>query len=109
MSRTIEEFFAHILPEKLVAKPPNAAQRSAIIKITLAGDDGGTWTIDLTKSPGAVVLGDVSEPTCTINVDAADFEAMLAGRATTMRLFMQRRIRVTGSISHATYLQSVVD
>ena len=63
------------IPTLLKSKPELAKEINAIIHFNITGDQGGTWTMDLTKDSDWVKTGIQGESKMTITVPMTDQQA----------------------------------
>ena len=63
-----QELFNVQVPEALSKFPDKARKIGAGYLFKIAGDGGGTWTVDLTANPPAVTQGDKGNAQCTFEV-----------------------------------------
>ena len=61
------------IPNVLKQKPELGKDINAVIHFNVTGDNGGTWTLDLTKAEDWVSTGANGEPKMTITVSNDDF------------------------------------
>lgn len=61
------------IPNVLKEKPELGKDINAVIHFNVTGDNGGTWTLDLTKSEDWVSTGANGEAKMTITVSNDDF------------------------------------
>lgn len=61
------------IPNVLKQKPELAKDINAIVHFNITGDNGGTWTVDLTKSEDWVSEGANGSPKMTISCSNDDF------------------------------------
>jgi putative sterol carrier protein len=61
------------IPNLLKSKPELAKEINAILHFIITGDQGGTWTLDLTKGADWVQSGAQGTPKMTITVSGEDF------------------------------------
>ena len=54
---TPKSYFEEKIAQKLVAKPDISQAVNSIYEFNITGDNGGVWTVDLTKNPGTVQAG----------------------------------------------------
>lgn len=101
----VKEFFANTLPEKLQAHPELSAEINNTYQFDIA--DAGTWTVDLTKTPGEVSEGGQDEPGCVVTANADDFAGLLDNPASGMMLFTMGRLKVT-NVGLALSLQKLL-
>jgi SCP-2 sterol transfer family len=102
-----QELFNTQVPEAIAKNPDKAKEIGAVYLFKITGDDGGTWTVDLTAATPECVVGDKGNAQCTIEVAHADFKQMLANPALGMQLYFQGKLRVTGDPMLATKLQKL--
>jgi putative sterol carrier protein len=70
---TAKDILETEIPNALKAKPEMAKEINAVIHFTITGDNGGTWTLDLTKASDWVSAGANGTPKMTISVSNDDF------------------------------------
>ncbi len=61
------------IPALLAQKPELAKDINAVIHFNITGDQGGTWTLDLTKPSDWVSSGATGTPKMTVVVSDQDF------------------------------------
>lgn len=61
------------IPQSLQSKPELAKDINAVVHFNVTGDQGGTWTVDLTKADNWVSQGAEGTPKMTITVSDQDF------------------------------------
>lgn len=61
------------IPELLKQKPELAKDINAVVHFNVTGDQGGTWTMDLTRDSDWVKQGAEGDPKMTITVSDQDF------------------------------------
>ncbi|MDQ3263638.1 MAG: SCP2 sterol-binding domain-containing protein [Myxococcota bacterium] len=61
------------IPQALTQKPELAQDINAVIHFVVTGDNGGNWTLDLTKPNDWVKSGHEGTPKMTISVSNDDF------------------------------------
>ena len=61
------------IPNLLKAKPELAKEINAILHFDVSGEQGGKWTLDLTKDSDWVSQGLNGTPKMTVTVSDADF------------------------------------
>jgi len=93
---------------KLKANPNLSSSVNAIFQFDIQGEGGGTWTLDLTSSPGSVKDGASPNPGCIIIMNTADFEAMMLKTANPMQLFMAKKLQVKGNLPLSLKLQEIL-
>ncbi len=104
---SVKDGFESLIPGRLERKPELAGQINAKYKFDVAGDDGGTWVVDLTTEGGSVVAGD-GEADCNINIEAEDLMAIISGELNGQMAFMTGKLKVTGDMMLAMKLGSIL-
>jgi putative sterol carrier protein len=80
----------------------------AVILFNLSGEGGGTWTATIADGTIKVEEGETATPGMTLSMDAKDLVALSKGELNAVAAFMQGRIKVTGDMSLAMRLQSIL-
>jgi len=70
---TAKDILETEIPNLLKSKPDLAKEINAVLHFVVTGDNGGTWTVDLTKADGWVQAGAQGTPKMTITVSNDDF------------------------------------
>jgi putative sterol carrier protein len=110
MTTSVKDFFDTKIPAVLSQNPPEAKEVAAIYLFKVSGDDGGTWTVDLTASPPTCVAGEVGTPQCTVSCTDADFRSMIdGGMGAAMQLFFSGKLKVEGDPTLATKLNKLLE
>ena len=97
------ELFEQTLPRILQDSPRRAQEVGGSFLFILSGEGGGTWHVDLERTPPQVGRED-GAARCTIEAEARDFEEMLEQPAQVLRLYKEGRLRVTGDLELASRL-----
>ena len=103
---TPKQIFEEKLGPRITSDPAKAKALNAIYQFDLTGDNGGTWTVDLTQP--AVVAGSQGKAQCTITMSAKDFVDMIAEKLNPQMAFLQGRLKVAGDMSLALKLSSIL-
>ncbi|MFO7172212.1 MAG: SCP2 sterol-binding domain-containing protein [Bacillota bacterium] len=101
------EIFAE-LQRRANANPERLQGLSAVYQFELTGEGGGTYHVRIADGQAAVVEGPAQDAGCTIQMEAADFQALVAGRLNPMTAFMTGKLKVRGDLSLAMKLQSLL-
>ena len=102
--------FEEMVPARLAAHPELADQLDAVLQVDIAGPEGGSWSIDLRRdhAPARVDPGPHSEARVRIEITAADFRNLLAGRRRWTDAFVQGGIRFDGDLVTALKLRKLL-
>ncbi len=100
-----KQLFDDLIPKGLAANPEKAREVGAIYGFRIRGEGGGDWVVDLTANPPTCSAGVSDRAQCTIDVDHADFQRMLAEPSAGMQLYFEGKLRVSGDPMLATRLQ----
>lgn len=73
----------------------------------ITGDGGGRWTVDMVSKPPTCTAGDTGKAQCAVELDVADFQAMVANPMLGVELYSQGKLRVTGNAVLLTKLQTL--
>ena len=88
--------------------PAKIQEISGVILFDLSGEGGNKWTLTLADGEAKLEEGETTSPDMTLAMDAQDFVAMSNGELNAMAAFVQGRIRVSGDMSLAMRLQSIL-
>ncbi len=97
------DLFEQTLPRILRDSPHRAQAVGGSFLFILTGEGGGTWRVDLERTPPEVSSGR-GAARCTIEAEARDFEQMLAQPTEVLRLYREGRLRVSGELELASRL-----
>jgi len=81
------------IPALLTSKPELAKDINAVIHFNITGDQGGTWTVDLTKASGWVTTGATGTPKMTITVSDQDFVKIRQKQLNAQMAAMQGKLK----------------
>lgn len=101
----VNEFFNAVLPAKL-AEHTDLSDINAVYQFDIEG--AGTWTVDLTQTPGVVSEGEHDDPGCVVTCEAEDFASFLDNPASGMMLFTMGKLKVS-DVGLALSLQKIID
>jgi uncharacterized protein YozE (UPF0346 family) len=105
----LSDLFEHLLPEALVRSPERAQAINTILCFQIEGY--GDWTIDCsrTSSPPTCIRGRSKSACCTVEISGSGFVAMLSDPNVGMQLYFQKKLRISGDLSHAIKIASVFE
>ena len=92
----------------LLAESPESLNLGAVYVITITGDGGGVWTLDLKSNPPSCRVGDSGEGECGIQMSHGDFQAILAEPSHSRQLFYENKIAVKGSMMLAGQIPNLL-
>ena len=81
---------------------------SGVVLFDLSGESGGKWTVTFSTEGVKVEEGETATPDLTLSMDAQDFLALSKGELSPMNAFMQGKLKVSGDMSMAMRLQSIL-
>jgi len=109
MASSVKAFFDQKVPAVLATNPEKAKDVAAIYLFKIAGDDGGTWTVDLLAEPPTCKPGEHGAAQCTVECTAADLASMIdGGMQAAMNLFFSGKLKVSGDPTLATRLSKLL-
>ncbi|HEY72183.1 MAG: sterol carrier protein [Chloroflexi bacterium] len=101
---TVQEVFAR-MPD---LDPSKVQGLDAVIVFELSGEGGGEWTLTVEDGKIKVEEGTADSPSMTLSMDGQDFVAMSNGELNATSAFMQGKIKISGDMSLAMRLQSIL-
>lgn len=104
---TANAIFNDVLPAKL-ASNDDARDINAVYVFDISGDDGGTWTVDLTQDADFVTEGAAEESDCTIAMKDSDFVDLWNGKLKGPQAVMFGKLKIKGNMGLALKLQSFI-
>ena len=103
---TPKEIFEQRIATRLSADPAKAKAVNAIYQFDITGDNGGTWTVDLTQP--AVTSGSSGKAQCTITMSSKDFVDIISEKLNAQMAFLQGRLKGAGDMSLALKLGTIL-
>ncbi len=82
--------------EDYIEKNRAEATKIGVVYLFKLTAPDSSWTVDL--KDGKVSAGETAKPGCTLELSDDDFIAMTSGKADPMKLFMDKRLRISGDI-----------
>src|SRR5207237_9340210 len=90
---TPKSYFEEKIAQKLKDKPETSKAVNAVYEFNITGDNGGVWTVDLTKEPGTVTPGPTGVAKCTVTGTANDFLNIGSGKMNPQMAFMSGQLK----------------
>jgi len=90
---TVKTILESEIPNLLKSRPELAKDINAIIHFNITGEQGGTWTMDLTKSADWVRSGAEGTPKMTITVSDQDFVKIRQKQLNAQMAAMQGKLK----------------
>ena len=88
-----QEILEKDIPATLRQKPELAKDINSVIHFIVTGDNGGTWTLDCTKTENWVTKGAEGTPKMTITVSNDDFVKIRAKQLNAQMAAMQGKLK----------------
>ncbi|MCY1076945.1 SCP2 sterol-binding domain-containing protein [Archangium lansingense] len=88
-----QEIIEKDIPAALQQKPELAKDINSVIHFNITGDNGGTWTLDCTKSDNWVTKGAEGSPKMTVTVSNDDFVKIRAKQLNAQMAAMQGKLK----------------
>jgi putative sterol carrier protein len=88
-----QEILEKDIPATLQQKPELAKDINSVIHFIVTGDNGGTWTLDCTKTENWVTKGAEGTPKMTITVSNEDFVKIRAKQLNAQMAAMQGKLK----------------
>ncbi len=89
--------------EDYIEKNRADATKIGVVYLFKLANPDSVFTVDLKE--GKVTAGVVGTPQCTLELSDADFIAMTSGKADAMKLFMDKKLRISGDIMASQKLE----
>jgi 3-hydroxyacyl-CoA dehydrogenase/3a,7a,12a-trihydroxy-5b-cholest-24-enoyl-CoA hydratase len=89
--------------EDYIEKNRADATKIGVVYLFKLTSPDSSWTVDL--KAGKVTAGEVGKAQCTLELSDADFIAMTSGKADSMKLFMDKKLRISGDIMASQKLE----
>ncbi|MCA1827080.1 MAG: SCP2 sterol-binding domain-containing protein [Myxococcales bacterium] len=105
---TPKSYFEEKIAQKLKDKPETSKAVNAVYEFNITGDNGGVWTVDLTREPGTVTAGSTGTAKCTVTASSADFMNIVSGKMNPQMAFMSGKLKIKGDMGLAMKLQKVI-
>jgi putative sterol carrier protein len=105
---TPKQYFEEKIARKLQDRPDISKAVNSVYEFNITGDNGGVWTVDLTKEPGAVTAGSTGGAKCTVTAATGDFMNIVSGKMNPQMAFMSGKLKIKGDMGLAMKLQKVI-
>jgi len=79
-----------------------------VMLFDLSGEGGGRWTLTLADEGVRLEEGETGSPDVTFSMKAQDFVAIANGELNPVGAFMQGKVKVSGDMTLAMRLQSIL-
>ncbi len=90
---TAQEIIEKDIPAALQQKPELAKDINSVIHFNITGDNGGTWTLDCTRSDNWVTKGAEGTPKMTVTVSNDDFVKIREKKLNPQMAAMQGKLK----------------
>src|SRR2546423_935028 len=105
---TPKQYFEEKIAKKLQDRPDISKAVNSVYEFNITGDNGGVWTVDLTKEPGGVAGGSPGAAKCTVTAPAGYFMNIVSGKKNPQRAFRSGKRKIRGDMGLAMKLQKVM-
>jgi putative sterol carrier protein len=109
---TPDDYYLKWLPEQNAAADPAQKAKikdmNAVIQVLLTGDGGGEYYMTLAGGEFNTAKGKADSPNMTITQAVADWREINAGRLNPQMAFMSGKIKVSGDMSLAMKLGTLM-
>lgn len=102
-----KEIFEAKIPAKLESNT-GIDGINAIYEFNVTGDNGGTWSIDLSDGKKEVKEGSTGNANCTITIADSDFSDLIDGSLNPQMAFMGGKLKVAGDMGLALKLGNIL-
>lgn len=97
------------LKSRLAAKgAQQLANSKGVYQFILTGDDAANYSVSVTDQGAEVTEGQADNAGVTITMTADDFKSLAQGSLNPMSAFMSGKLSVTGDMSMALKLQTLI-
>ena len=101
-----QEIFNDTLPKRLNENAEKVKKINAVYQFNIDGDNGGTWTVDLTQDQDFVSEGPADSANCTVSMKESDFVDLWNGKLPGPQAFMMGKLKIQGDMGLAMKLQN---
>ncbi len=106
-----DDYYLKWIPEQAAANPDEAkktADIEAVIQFVLTGDDGGDYYIEFSGGTMTTGKGKHDSPRLTITQSVADWREINSGKLNPQMAFMSGKLKVSGDMSLAMKLGTIL-
>ena len=109
MADTPKQYFEEKIAQKLAISTQEEREKvNAIYEFNITGDNGGVWTVELTKEKGGVQAGSTGNAKCIVTAASPDFMNIVSGKMNPQMAFMSGKLKIKGDMGLAMKLQKVL-
>src|SRR5437899_12837099 len=105
--QTLKSYFEEKIARKLVEKPETSKAVNSIYEFNITGENGGVWTVDLTKQPGTVQAGATGNAKCTVTCAGGGLMNSVSGKVNRQMAFKSGKLKIKGDMGLAAKLQKM--
>jgi putative sterol carrier protein len=108
---TPDDFYLKWMPEQAAANRDQMAkikEVNAVIQVVLTGEGGGEYYMELAGGEIKTAKGKAASPKMTITQAVGDWREINAGRLNPQMAFMSGKIKISGDMSLAMKLGSIM-
>ena len=108
---TPDDFYLKWVPEQAAANPDQMTKIkdiNAVIQVVLTGERGGEYYMELVGGQMKTAKGKADSPKMTITQAVGDWREINAGRLNPQMAFMSGKIKISGDMSLAMKLGSIM-
>lgn len=108
---TPDDFYLKWVPDQAAANPAQTAKikdLNVVIQIVLTGEGGGDYCMELAGGQIKTSKGKAAAPKLTITQSLQDWREINAGRLNPQMAFMSGKLKISGDMSLAMKLGSIM-
>jgi putative sterol carrier protein/limonene-1,2-epoxide hydrolase len=106
---TPKAIFESRILENLKSNLDKLADVNAICQFDIAGDTGGSWYIDMTVTPPAVVAGTSDKAKCTISCTDKELVGIMNGKINATLAVVTGKLKISGDMGLASVLRTILN
>jgi putative sterol carrier protein len=96
------------IPENLKANLDKIAGVNAVCQFNITGDTGGSWYVDMTVTPPAVVAGTSDKAKCTITCTDKVLAGIVSGKINATMAVITGKVKIAGDMGLAGALRMII-